>query len=127
MQLTTLFTTLFFTAALAAPAPAPEPEAIVEGAPILEARTQDLMYLWKDKNFHGNKFTGNHNPGQCKNVASHFDNSASSGKAQAGYWCTVYDKKDCKGSGYSFNASPGSASFPDWINNKASSWKCVHV
>jgi hypothetical protein len=32
---------------------------------------------------------------------------------------------NCKGTGFSFNASPGSKQFPSWIDNKSSSWKCV--
>jgi hypothetical protein len=32
---------------------------------------------------------------------------------------------NCKGTGFSFNASPGSKQFPNWIDNKSSSRKCV--
>ncbi|CCC14893.1 hypothetical protein SMACR_07709 [Sordaria macrospora] len=123
MQLTTILTTLLATVAIAAPAPAPE--AIAEPAPILEARAQDLIDLWKNKNFLDLKFTGSANVGDCKNLPSNFNDISSSGKAKAGFRCTIWVDKDCKGTGFSFNQNPGSASFPDWINDKASSWKCV--
>ncbi|KAK3343309.1 hypothetical protein B0H65DRAFT_470927 [Neurospora tetraspora] len=120
MQLTTLLTTM----AIAAPAPAPEAEAIAEPA-ILLARAQDLIDLWKNKDFLDLKFTGSANPGDCKNLPSNFNDISSSGKAKAGFRCTIWVDKDCKGTGFSFNQNPGSSSFPDWINDKASSWKCV--
>lgn len=126
MQLTTLLTTLFAATALAAPAPAPEAAPIAEAdAPILEARAQDLIDLWKNKNFLDLKFTGSANPGDCKNLPSNFNDISSSGKAKAGFRCTIWVDKDCKGTGFSFNQNPGSSAFPDWINDKASSWKCV--
>ncbi|KAK3401339.1 hypothetical protein B0T20DRAFT_346428 [Sordaria brevicollis] len=122
MQLTTLLISLLTTVAIAAPAPAPAPEP---EAAILEARAQDLIDLWKNKNFLDLKFTGNANPGDCKNLPSNFNDISSSGKAKAGFRCTIWVDKDCKGTGFSFNQNPGSSAFPDWINDKASSWKCV--
>lgn len=121
MHFTSILTTLFAATALAAPAPITSPN----DAPILSARAQDLIDLWKNKNFLDLKFTGSANPGDCKNLPSNFNDITSSGKAKAGFRCTVWVDANCKGTGFSFNQNPGSAAFPDWINDKASSWKCV--
>ncbi|KAL0467456.1 hypothetical protein QR685DRAFT_359871 [Neurospora intermedia] len=123
MHLNTLLPTLLTTLALAAPGPAPWPAP--EAAPALEPRAQDLIDLWKNKNFLDLKFTGSANPGDCKNLPSNFNDIASSGKAKAGFRCTIWVDANCRGTGFSFNQNPGSASFPDWINDRASSWKCV--
>ncbi|KAH8652718.1 hypothetical protein BGZ60DRAFT_420092 [Tricladium varicosporioides] len=38
---------------------------------------------------------------------------------------TTNSDAGCVGTGFSFNESPGASSFPSWINDKSSSWKCV--
>jgi hypothetical protein len=53
-----------------------------------------------------------------------FNNNVSSCKSRAGFRCTIWVKKNCDGTGFSFDTA-GASSLPDWINNKASSWKCV--
>lgn len=35
-----------------------------------------------------------------------------------------YRNQNCKGTGFSFNTA-GTKQLPDWIDNKAKSWKCV--
>ncbi|KAH8895976.1 hypothetical protein GQ53DRAFT_743906 [Thozetella sp. PMI_491] len=117
MQFSTLFHTITATAILisgAVAAPAAEAAAV---SPEID--------LWQDSGFLGIKFTGSANPGDCKNLASNFNDIFSSGKAKPGFRCTIWVDKDCKGTGFSFNESPGASSFPSWINDKASSWKCV--
>ena len=105
----------------AAPAPAPAVEIVSEVA----ASSQPLIDLWKNTDFLDIKFTGSAEVGECKNFAKKFTDIFSSGKAKPGFRCTIWVNKDCKGTGFSFNADPGSASFPSWINDEASSWKCV--
>jgi hypothetical protein len=128
MQFTTLATILFAASAIAAPAPAPiaEPAMATTTPTELEARgAEPLIDVWKNKDFLDLKFTGSANVGDCKNFDDKRKNNLSSGKAKAGFRCTIWVKADCKGDGFSFNANPGSSSFPSWIDNKAKSWKCV--
>jgi hypothetical protein len=128
MQFTTLATLLFAASAIAAPAPAPiaEPTELEMATPELEARgAQALIDVWKNAGFLDLKFTGSANVGDCKNFDDKRKNNLSSGKAKPGFRCTIWVKADCKGDGFSFNASPGASSFPSWIDNKAKSWKCV--
>ncbi|KAL2067006.1 hypothetical protein VTL71DRAFT_1430 [Oculimacula yallundae] len=125
MQFINIITASFLaTLAMAAPAPVAAPEAIAEPAQI-EARAVQLIDLWKNSNFLDLKYTGSANAGDCVNLPSNFNDIASSGKAKPGFRCTIWVNKACAGTGFSFNASPGSASFPSWINDTASSWKCV--
>ncbi|KAH6664183.1 hypothetical protein B0J14DRAFT_706622 [Halenospora varia] len=104
------------TMAFAAPAPVPEPAA--------EAASQ-LIDLWVDAGFLGLKFTGSSTVGTCVNLPSNFNDKISSGKAKPGFRCTTWVDANCLGTGFSFNESPGASSFPSWINDKSSSWKCV--
>ncbi|KAF2398222.1 hypothetical protein EJ06DRAFT_558599 [Trichodelitschia bisporula] len=116
---TILLAALTSTSTIAAPAPAPAPNT-------LSARATPLIDLWQDSGFLGLKFTGKSNVGTCENLAgSGFNNNVSSGKAKPGFRCTIWVNKDCDGTGFSFNANPGSNQFPSWIDNKSSSWKCV--
>ncbi|PVH78304.1 hypothetical protein DL98DRAFT_516801 [Cadophora sp. DSE1049] len=125
MQFTNIITaSLLANLAMAAPAPIAAPEAVAEPAP-LEARAQALIDVWKNSGFLDLKFTGSSNPGTCVNFPSNFNDIISSGKAKPGFRCTIWVDKACAGTGFSFNASPGASSLPSWINDKASSWKCV--
>ncbi|CZS90987.1 hypothetical protein WAI453_003849 [Rhynchosporium graminicola] len=125
MQFFSIITASFLaTLAIAAPAPVAAPETVAEPAQI-EARAVPLIDLWKNSQFLDLKFTGSSNAGTCVNLPSNFNDIASSGKAKPGFRCTIWVNANCKGTGFSFNASPGSASFPAWINDTASSWKCV--
>ncbi|KAH8881960.1 hypothetical protein GQ53DRAFT_610946, partial [Thozetella sp. PMI_491] len=108
--------TTIISGAVAAPAPAPAAE---------KTSASPLIDLWKNKEFLDLKFTGSANVGDCKNLPSNFADNVSSGKAKPGFRCTVWVNKDCKGTGFSFNEKPGASSFPDYIDNKSSSWKCV--
>jgi hypothetical protein len=114
MHFPILFTIL--TSALtisAAPAPA-------------AAAKSELIDLWQDPGFLGLKFTGSSTVGTCENLkGTGFNNNVSSAKSKPGFRCTVWVKEDCLGTGFSFNADPGAATLPDWIDNKSSSWKCV--
>ncbi|CAG8982358.1 hypothetical protein HYALB_00014059 [Hymenoscyphus albidus] len=100
---------------------APTPNAQEASA---TAATQ-LIDLWVDKDFLGLKFTGSSTVNTCNNLSGGFRDSVSSGKAKAGFRCTVWVDNDCLGTGFSFNANPGSNLFPSWINDQSSSWKCV--
>jgi hypothetical protein len=102
-------------------APAAEP---VDAASIV-ARDQQLIDVWDDAGFLGLKFTGSANVGDCKNFPSKFNNLISSGKAKKGFRCTIWVDGNCKGDGFSFNADPGVSKLPPWINDLATSWKCV--
>ncbi|KAH8687285.1 hypothetical protein BGZ60DRAFT_558584, partial [Tricladium varicosporioides] len=73
-------------------------------------------------NFHGSKYTGSGNAGTCYNLPSSYNDRLSSGKAKSGYKCTVWSNASCSGNKYEFSNSP---SFPSYINDHASSWKCV--
>ncbi|CCC14894.1 hypothetical protein SMACR_07708 [Sordaria macrospora] len=88
----------------------------------------DLVDFWTDANFLGLKHTGQGNVGECKNLPGDFNDRISSAKARSGYRCTVWIDANCNTgtTGYSFDTSSGS-SFPGWINDKASSWKCVRA
>ncbi|KAK4465318.1 hypothetical protein QBC42DRAFT_343945 [Cladorrhinum samala] len=90
----------------------------------VEGRAVTLIDLWADRDFLGLKFTGSADVGQCKNLPSNFNDLVTSGKARSGYRCTVWVDKDCKGTGFSFVSNP---KIDSWIDNKASSWKCVKV
>jgi len=96
-----------------------------KAAPAPAATPAPLSDFWEDKDFLGIKLTGKANIGECKNFPQEFNNIFSSAKARAGLRCTVWVKKDCEGTGFSYNEKPGAPKFPDWIDNKASSWKCV--
>ncbi|EPE25897.1 hypothetical protein GLAREA_01809 [Glarea lozoyensis ATCC 20868] len=114
------FTTIIATSILAVMATA-APVAV----PAVEARAQQLIDLWQDSGFLGLKFTGSSDVGKCVNLPSNFNDRVSSGKAKPGFRCTTWVDANCVGTGFSFNASPGASSFPSWINDKSSSWKCV--
>ncbi|KAK3313009.1 hypothetical protein B0H66DRAFT_595487 [Apodospora peruviana] len=113
-------------AVMATPVPAASPEGEATTTTV-EARAEaPLIDLWDEAGFLGLKFTGSANVGDCKNLPSKFNDLSSSGKAKAGFRCTVWVAKDCKGDGFSFNTSgSNSKQFPSWIDNKSSSWKCV--
>ncbi|KAH7329939.1 hypothetical protein BKA65DRAFT_553941 [Rhexocercosporidium sp. MPI-PUGE-AT-0058] len=120
MQFINIITaSILATLAMAAPAPVAAPEAVAEPAQ-LEARAVPLIDVWKNA-----QFTGSSNAGTCVNFPSNFNDIVSSGKAKPGFRCTIWVDKNCVGTGFSFNANPGVASLPSWINDKASSWKCV--
>ena len=118
MQLTAIISILALAGSALA-APAAEPIA----APVIEVRAEPLIDVWDGSGFLGLKFTGSADIGQCKNFPKDFNDNITSGKAKKGR-CTIWVDKDCKGTGFSFNKD-GEDKFPDWINNKASSWKCV--
>ena len=88
----------------------------------------DLIDLWQDAGFLGLKFTGSGKVGDCNELPkaknNNFADNTSSGKAKKGFRCTIWVDSKCKGTGFSFNADPGSKKFDDWINDRASSWKC---
>ena len=87
---------------------------------------KQLIDVWESPNFLDLKFTGSAQPGDCVNFEPAWNNRAQSGKAKPGFRCTVWFKNECQGQpSFSFNASPGSARFPDEIRKKGSSWKCV--
>ncbi|KAK3984276.1 hypothetical protein QBC44DRAFT_346126 [Cladorrhinum sp. PSN332] len=113
MQFSSLTFFTLATAVMAAPSIAPA---------TIENRAVTLIDLWADADFLGLKFTGSADVGQCKNLPSDFNDRITSGKARANYRCTVWVDKDCKGTGFSFISNP---KFDSWVDNKASSWKCV--
>ncbi|KAK4161325.1 hypothetical protein QBC43DRAFT_217921 [Cladorrhinum sp. PSN259] len=115
MQFSALTILALATATMAAPSPAPA---------TIENRAVTLIDVWVDANFLGLKFTGSADVGQCKNFPSDFNDKLTSGKARPNYRCTVWVDKDCKGTGFSFI---NSSKFDSWIDNKASSWKCVDL
>ncbi|KAF2429233.1 hypothetical protein EJ08DRAFT_671164 [Tothia fuscella] len=119
MQFTTILLATMASTAFSTPIGAPVAE------PALEARASQLIDLWQDNGFLGLKFTGSSDVGKCENLPNGFSNNVSSGKAKPGFRCTIWVDKNCLGTGFSFNASPGASSLPSWIDNKASSWKCV--
>ncbi|KAG9230248.1 hypothetical protein BJ875DRAFT_340916, partial [Amylocarpus encephaloides] len=100
-----------------APAPVAEPAEAAAAVALID--------LWQDYGFLGLKLTGSSSPGTCVNLPYNFNDIVSSGKAKPGYRCTTWVYANCQGTGFSFNASPGASSFPSWINDKSSSWKCV--
>ena len=115
------------TTAVAVPAPVPAAEAPVTEAVEIAARADSvqLIQLWNDADFLDLKFTGSGVVDACYNLPAKFTDVSTSGKAKAGFRCTIWVDKACKGDGFSFNANPGKNQFPSWIDNKASSWKCV--
>ncbi|KAH6682674.1 hypothetical protein B0J14DRAFT_574134 [Halenospora varia] len=120
MQFTSIIAaSILATLALASPAPAaeavPAPDVEVEAI-------AGLVEMWVDVNFRGSKYTGSGNAGTCYNVPSGFNDRLSSGKSKSGYKCTVWNNAGCGGSKYEFHTS---SSFPSFINDHASSWKCV--
>ena len=122
MQFATLTTLLAAGSAFAAPAPAAEP---IDASAAIEARAPTaLIDLWQDANFLGLKFTGSAELEECKNLPSNFNDITTSGKARPGFRCTIWVNKDCKADGFSFDNN-GVKQLPSWINDKASSWKCV--
>lgn len=122
MQLTTL-TLLLATTALAAPAPT---ENDISARGTKKPQAQPLIDLWRDANFLGIKFTGEGSLDQCYNLDG-FNDQASSAKAKDNFRCTIWVDKNCKGTGFSFikGDAADQKKFPSWINDKASSWKCV--
>ncbi|KAK1750442.1 hypothetical protein QBC47DRAFT_407097 [Echria macrotheca] len=126
MQLINTLTILLAAAGTSLAAPAPTSSTTTTSIQIEErGSSTPLIDLWKNKSFLDLKFTGSGTLGTCFDLPSNFQNIASSGKARAGFRCTIWVKKNCQGTGFSFNEKPGSKSFPDWIDDKASSWKCV--
>lgn len=89
----------------------------------------ELADFWKDKNFLNSKHTGQGNVGQCVNLPSNFNDQVSSAKARAGYRCTVWPDANCdtRKEGFSFDNGDTGKVFPGWINDQASSWKCVRA
>jgi hypothetical protein len=123
---TKMHSTTFITLAMAITSALALPAAAAAAADVqLSKRAEPLIDLWQDRDFLGLKFTGSANVGDCKNLPRDFNNNVSSGKARPGFRCTVWVDRDCQGTGFSFNAAPGSSAFPEWIDNKSSSWKCV--
>ncbi|KAH8744575.1 hypothetical protein BGZ57DRAFT_977160 [Hyaloscypha finlandica] len=117
------FSTIAFsmiaTLAIAAPVADPAPAADA-------AAKQDLVDFWQDAGFLGLKRTGASTVGTCVNLSgTGFEDNITSAKSKPGFRCTTWVDANCKGTGFSFNASPGSRQFPSWIDNKSSSWKCV--
>lgn len=123
MHFPTLTTILLATASMTTALPTTETLSI-------ETRQakQDLIDLWQDTGFLGLKFTGSGKVGECNELPkaknNNFADNTSSGKAKKGFRCTIWVDSNCKGTGFSFNADPGSKKFDDWINDRASSWKC---
>ncbi|KAF2664342.1 hypothetical protein BT63DRAFT_444081 [Microthyrium microscopicum] len=87
------------------------------------AKDQELIQLWQDQKFLGLKFTGSGVVDKCFNLPGDFTNNVSSAKAKPGFRCTIWVKKDCKDTGFSFDEA-GNKVLPDWIDNKSKSWKC---
>ncbi|KAK3343310.1 hypothetical protein B0H65DRAFT_470928 [Neurospora tetraspora] len=98
-------------------------------APAVLAADMDLVDMWVDTNFNGPKYTGRGDVGQCVNLPSNFNDNLSSGKARPGYKCTIWPDADCKTNRFdsSFDDKGSGASFPDWINDRASSWRCYRA
>ncbi|KAF2098276.1 hypothetical protein NA57DRAFT_77064 [Rhizodiscina lignyota] len=133
MQFTTVLIASFAALAMAiptkdssdkaTPTKLPEPEFSI--LPIETPKDAPLIDLWQDEDFLGFKFTGFSTAGTCENLhGTGFNNNVSSGKSRPGFRCTVWNKKDCFGPAFSFNEQ-GIDDLPSWIDNKASSWKCV--
>jgi hypothetical protein len=126
MQYTTLFIAALAAVASALPAAEPATASAAASATATSAAAATktkLIDLWEDPNFLGLKFTGQSTVGTCENLKN--KNVISSAKSKPGFRCTVWVQPDCNGTGFSFNAKPGSAQFPEWIDNKSKSWKCV--
>ncbi|KAK5653643.1 hypothetical protein OQA88_8673 [Cercophora sp. LCS_1] len=126
MQLTT-FATILLAATPIFAAPAPTTEDIAARG-TKKPQAQALMDLWKNADFLGIKFTGEGSLDTCYNLDGFMD-QASSAKARDNFRCTIWVDKNCKGTGFSFikddKKNPEQKNFPSWINDKASSWKCV--
>ncbi|KAK0724209.1 hypothetical protein B0H67DRAFT_567452 [Lasiosphaeris hirsuta] len=124
-------TLLLASNALAAPAPvATTPEeisSILSPAGVIEARDQQLIDVWEDKNFLGVKLTDSGVVGECKDFPKKFQTILSSGKAKPGFRCTVWPKKNCGGAESLSFDSTGRKAFTDAVNDKAKSFKCQKV
>ncbi|KAE9365570.1 hypothetical protein N431DRAFT_563447 [Stipitochalara longipes BDJ] len=109
-------------ATLAVSAPVADAPSSVETV----SRSTELIDLWQDADFLGLKFTGSSTVGTCVELhGTGFDDNVTSGKSKPGFRCTIWVETECKGTGFSFNANPGIAQLPSWIDNQAKSWKCV--
>ncbi|EGZ67610.1 hypothetical protein NEUTE2DRAFT_141408 [Neurospora tetrasperma FGSC 2509] len=126
MKLTTILLTLGLglttapsTVVLAAPAP--------ESNYYQQANTPDIVDMFVNANYYGDKYTGSAYEGQCVNLPPNFNDNLSSGRARPGYHCTVWPDANCRTNkwNFTFDDRGSGARFPDWINDRASSWRCV--
>ncbi|PKS05109.1 hypothetical protein jhhlp_008476 [Lomentospora prolificans] len=84
-----------------------------------------LIDLWDRPSFRGRKWTGSGNPDTCYSLGG-FNDIASSGKAKEGFHCTIWVDYRCGGTDFYFDEkNDAGKAFPGWMDNKASSWKCI--